>query len=209
MAKKDTCKLCRREGKKLFLKGDRCYTTKCAIVRRNYAPGDQGPKKGPMRKMSVFGRQLREKQIAKRIYNIREKQLVNYFDRASRKKGNTEDRLFQLLEMRLDNVVHRLGFAKSMRQARQLVNHGHFFVNGKKVDIPSYQVQEGNEISVRPKSGEMPVFKNLAERLKGHETPAWLHLDLKNLTGKVVGLPEYGKSAKEFNIKQIIEFYSR
>jgi len=210
MARKQTCKLCRREGKKLFLKSERCYTTKCALVRRSYAPGMQGPKQqGPGRKMSVYGRQLREKQTAKRSYNVREKQFVNYFKKASRQKGNTEENLFQLLELRLDNVIYRLGFASSRRQARQLVSHGHFLINNKKVNIPSYQLKVKDEITVRPKSKEMPLFKNLQEKLKSHEFVDWLYLDLKELAGKVVDLPNYEKAAKEFDMKQIIEFYSR
>ena len=209
MTKKQTCKLCRREAKKLFLKGERCYTTKCALVRRSYVPGMQGPKGGPGRKMSVFGRQLREKQSSKRIYNIREKQLINYFKKASAQKGNTEENLYRLLELRFDNIIYRLGFAKSRRQARQIVNHGHFLINDKKVDIPSYSAKVNDVIGVKAKSKEMNLFKNLAERLKGHEMPAWLYLDLKEISGKVVDLPDYEKAAKEFDMKQIIEFYSR
>ncbi len=209
MAVRQTCKLCRREGKKLFLKGERCNTTKCALIKRNYAPGAHGPKQGISRRMSVFGRQLREKQSAKRIYNIKEKNLVRYFKKASAKVGNTEDNLYRLLETRLDNVVFRLGFAKSRRQARQYVSHGHMQINDKKVDIPSYAVRINDEITIKPKSKEMVIFKNLAEKLKDQEVPDWLFLDPKQLSGKVVGLPQLGKAALEFDMKQIIEFYSR
>jgi len=209
MVVKQTCKLCRREGKKLFLKGERCYTTKCALVKRNYAPGDHGPKQGVSRRMSVFGRQLREKQSAKRIYNIKEKNLVKYFKKASAQAGNTEDNLYRLLETRLDNVVFRLGFAKSRRQARQYVSHGHIQVNDKKVDISSYTVRVNDMITIKPKSKEMSIFKNLSEKLKGQEVPDWLFLDAKQLSGKVVDLPNIEKAATEFDIKQIIEFYSR
>jgi len=209
MTIKQTCKLCRREGKKLFLKGERCFTTKCALSRRNYVPGVQGPKKGPVRKMSVYGRQLREKQSAKRIYNISEKQLVNYFKKATKQTGNTEDNLYRLLEMRLDNAVFRLGFAKTRRQARQLVNHGHFLVNEKKADIPSYALKLKDSITIRPKSKEMALFKNLSERLKNHEVPAWLNLELKEKSGKIVDMPSYEKATKDFDMNQIIEFYSR
>ncbi|MFZ5365335.1 MAG: 30S ribosomal protein S4 [Patescibacteria group bacterium] len=209
MANQLKCKLCRREGKKLFLKGERCYTTKCAIVKRNYAPGMHGLKQGPAKKVSAYGRQLREKQSAKRSYNIKEKQLVNYFKKATRKKGNTEETLYQLLELRLDNVIFRLGLAKSRAQARQIISHGHVQVNSKKVNIPSFHLKPGDQISLREKSLKTPLFVNLSEGVKTGELVSWLHLDPKTLVAKVVDVPNYEKSVKEFEMKQIIEFYSR
>ena len=151
-----TCRLCRREGQKLFLKGDRCFTDKCAFVRRSYAPGQHGAAK---KKMSNYGVQLREKQKARRIYGVLERQFRAYYEKAEHMKGISGENLLKLLEMRLDNVVYRLGFANSIRQARQMVVHGHILVNGKKVDIPSFNVSVGDEIKLREKSQKNPMFK--------------------------------------------------
>ena len=152
------CRLCRREGQKLFLKGDRCYSSKCAIDRRGYAPGQHGQGRS---KISDYGLQLREKQKAKRFYGLQETQFRNLFDKAARKTGITGENLLILLETRLDNVVFRLGFASSRKEARQLVNHGHFKVNGRKVNIPSYEVKAGDVITVKEKSTNSPKFKEV------------------------------------------------
>jgi len=203
------CKLCRREGKKLFLKGDRCNTSKCAIVKRNYLPGQHGHKQGPTRKMSVYGRQLREKQTARRLYNIKENQFSLYFKKATRKKGNSEEHFFTMLESRFDNVIFRLGLATSRNQARQMIGHGHFLINGKKVNIPSYQLKVNDAIDVKKKSLETPLFKNAAERLKTQESPEWLYFDLKTMSAKVLAAPDFKKSVTDFDMKQIVEYYSR
>ena len=165
--KDEQCRRCRREGQKLFLKGDRCYTDKCSISRRNYAPGQHGQKRA---KLSEYGTQLREKQKTKAYYGVGEKQFRKYFEMASNKKGVTGENLLQILESRLDNVVYRLGFGTSRAQARQLVNHGHILVNGSKVDIPSYSCKPGDVISVKENSLEHPAIKASLEA--GVKTPA-------------------------------------
>jgi len=205
--KKSKCARCRREGEKLFLKGDRCGTAKCAFTRRSYPPGVHGPK-GKVR-LTGYGTQLREKQKARRIYSILEKQFKNYFIKASKKKGDTSDFLLQLLEMQLDNVVYRLGFARSRQQARQVVGHGLIFVNNKKVNIPSFQVKAGQTISVKPSMLEKPLFQNLPQILKKHETPNWLAMDIGKLEGKVLGTPKKEEVKTQFDPKLIVEFYSR
>lgn len=200
------CRLCRREGVKLYLKGDRCYTDKCGVTRRTYAPGQHGQGR---KKVSEYGIQLREKQKLRRIYGMMESQFARYFDIADRKKGITGENLLTLLEQRLDNVVYRLGFAVSRAQARQLVRHGHFSVDGKKVSIPSYIVGAGSIIMVRDKSREMPLFKELAAAGGVHATPAWMEVDLTNLTGKVVSLPTRDQIDIEVQEHMIVELYSR
>ncbi|MFH0780241.1 MAG: 30S ribosomal protein S4 [Parcubacteria group bacterium] len=206
------CKQCRREGVKLFLKGDRCFGSKCAIVKRNFIPGMHGEKqgRGGSGRMTGYGMQLREKQKAKRTYRILERQFRNYFKKAVRRKGDTRSILFSLLEKRLDNAVYRAGFAANRDQARQLVNHGHFTVNGKKVTIPSFQVDIKDKIGIRPSSlAKMESFKTLGERLKGKEIPEWLAVEPKELTAVVVGEPSLEKNRPNFDLKQITEFYSR
>jgi small subunit ribosomal protein S4 len=204
------CKQCRREGMKLFTKGERCFTQKCAIVKRNFAPGVHGPKQGAGGKpLTGYGAQLRAKQKAKRIYNISEAQFAKYYDKAVSKKGNSEYALFKLLESRLDNVVYRLGLANSRRQARQLVNHGHFIVNGRKVTIPSFQVKLNDEIKVKAKSLKNPIIMQLLETMKNKEMVDWLHFDQKENKGKVTGEPSLDKQKPIFDTKAIIEFYSR
>jgi len=205
--KKSKCARCRREGEKLFLKGDRCGTAKCAFTRRSYPPGVHGPK-GKVR-LTGYGTQLREKQKARRIYSILEKQFKNYFIKASKKKGDTSDFLLQLLEMQLDNVVYRLGFARSRQQARQVVGHGLILVNNKKVNIPSFQVKAGQTISIKPSMLEKPLFQNLPQILKKHETPNWLAMDIGKLEGKVLGTPKKEEVKTQFDPKLIVEFYSR
>ena len=179
-----TCRLCRREGMKLFLKGDRCYTGKCAFDRRSYAPGQHGANK---KKISNYGVQLREKQKAKRIYGVLESQFRTYYEKAENMKGITGENLLKLLEMRLDNVVFKLGYGASRNEARQLVTHGHFLVNGKKVDIASYKVSVNDVISVSEKSRGSEKFKTFAENPKA--LPKWLEANVENYEGKVVAEP--------------------
>ncbi|MGL5614857.1 MAG: 30S ribosomal protein S4 [Sarcina sp.] len=199
-----TCKLCRREGMKLFLKGDRCYTDKCAFVKRSYAPGQHGANR---KKISDYGMQLREKQKAKRIYGVLETQFRNTYERAEKIKGVTGENLLRLLEMRLDNVVFRLGFGSSRVEARQLVNHGHFLVNGKKVDIASYKVTVNDVISVREKSRGSEKFKTFVENPKA--LPQWLSANLENFEGKVVAEPSREDIDVPVNETLIVELYSK
>ena len=178
------CRLCRREGMKLFLKGERCYTEKCAIEKRNFPPGQHG--KTRKAKLVGYGVQLREKQKVKRIYGVLEDQFRRYFESAERQRGITGETLLQLLERRLDNVIYRLGLATSRPQARQLVRHGHFLVNGRKVDVPSYSVRVGEVIGVRESSRNTPSILHAIEEVKGRGIPEWLSFDANALTGKVV-----------------------
>lgn len=204
--KDSSCKLCRREGEKLFLKGERCYTNKCAISRRAYAPGEQGQRR---KKLSEYGIQLREKQKARRFYGVLEKQFRKYFQMAASKKGVTGDNLLQILETRLDNVVYRLGLATSRPEARQLVTHRHFLVNGKKVNIPSCLVKEGDVISVRDKSRNAEKFKDIRDVTESKVVPEWLEMDAENLTGKIVRLPS--RDDVDLPVKEhlIVELYSK
>jgi len=201
------CKLCRREGEKLMLKGERCKTAKCAIVKKNYPPGLHGPK-GRSSRQSGYNMQLREKQKAKRIYNLLEKQFQLSFERAIKQKGNTGENLLRILETRLDNVIYRLGFAESRAQARTLVNHGHFQVNDKKVNIPSFNVKTGDIIKIKKSSLTGKQFANLTERLKKTEVPGWLNLD-KDLSAKVLHQPAKENFEIKINAQTIIEFYSK
>src|SRR5437763_3835142 len=169
------CRLCRREGMKLFLKGERCYTDKCAIEKRNVPPGQHG--RARRAKMVGYGVQLREKQKVKRTYGVLENQFCRYFEAADRQKGITGELLLQMLERRLDNVVYRLGFATSRAQARQLVRHGHFTVNGRRVDITSYQVRQGDSVAVRARSAQNATIQHAMEEVKGRGVPEWLSLD--------------------------------
>lgn len=200
------CKLCRREGTKLFLKGDRCYSTKCAVVRRQSAgaPGQHGQTR---KKLSNFGLQLREKQKAKRIYGVLEKQFRIIYNSADKKVGVTGENLISFLEMRLDNVVFKLGFANSRKEARQLVSHGHFCVNGRKVDIPSYRVKVNDIVEVREKSRSTEKFKALFENNK--TLPSWLAIDGESYRGKVVAVPCKEDLNVQFNETLIVEFYSK
>jgi len=199
------CRLCRREGLKLYLKGERCYTDKCGVTKRAYAPGQHGNNK---RKLSNYGMQLREKQKAKRFYGILETQFRKYFEIADNQSGITGDNLLRLLETRLDNVVYRLGFATSRPEARQLVVHGHFTVNGGKVDIPSYLVSVGDVITVRDKSKASPKFKELAEAAKS-TSPQWVSVDTEKLEGKIVSLPVREDIDLPIAENLIVELYSR
>ncbi len=198
---KPTCKMCRREGVSL------CGKERCAVKRRNYPPGAHGQGRRP--RLTAYGVQLREKQKAKRFYNVMEKQFSNYFKKASKSKGNTGEVLVRLLEERLDNVIYRLGFAKTRRQARQMVNHGFFQINGKKVDIPSYQVKVGDEITIKDSKTEKGIFHELDNRLNKQETPGWLYIDAGSKTGKVTSHPEDNDLKQIFDPKLIVEFYSR
>ncbi len=202
------CRLCRREGEQLFLKGERCYTPKCSIERRpNQKPGMHG-KSGRV-KFSEYGIRLREKQKVKSMYGLTEKQFRNYFEKAERSKGITGDVLISLLERRLDNVVYRLGLASSRNQARQLVWHGHVSVNNRKVDIPSYLVKEGDVVEVVEKSKKMPPIAEALELIERRGIPEWLELDRENLKGVVKRLPERNDVTAPIEEQLIVEFYSR
>ena len=200
------CRLCRRDGVKLFLKGERCYTSKCAIERRKYAPGQHGQRQ---RKLADYGIQLREKQKLKRIYRVLERQFQNYFKEAVRRKGVTGEILLQLLELRLDNVVYRLGLGLNRRQARQLVNHGHFLVNGKKVNIPSYQLRPGDTVSVAEKSRQAGAITEALATTGGRRVPEWVSLDREAMGGQVLAVPTREQIDTQVNEALIVEFYSR
>ena len=199
-----SCRLCRREGQKLFLKGERCYGSKCAMEKRNYAPGQHGQSR---KKISEYGLQLREKQKAKRFYGLLETQFRNLFDKAAKKKGMTGENLVIMLETRLDNTVFRMGFASSRKEARQLVTHSHFIVNGKKVDIPSYEVKAGDVIKVKEKSTSSPKFKEIKDM--AISVPSWLTVDVEKLEGKVVALPKREDIDTPVAEHLIVELYSK
>ena len=201
------CRLCRREGMKLFLKGPKCFTDKCAIEKRNFAPGQHGKDRKP--KIVGYGLQLREKQKAKRIYFTQEGQFRNYFEKAARSKGVTGELLLQQLERRLDTVVYRLGFGISRRQARQLVRHGHVAVNGRKVDIPSYQVSVGEEIIVRESSRKLAILEQAKEFSAHQNAPTWLEIDRENFKGRVLALPKREDIQLPVNEQLIVELYSK
>lgn len=200
------CKECRREGKKLFLKGDRCYTGKCALERRSYAPGQHGQNRS---KNSEYGLQLRAKQAARRYYGIQEGQFHKYFLMAERKTGMTGENLLKICESRLDNVVYTLGWASSRAEARQLVTHGHFVVNGSKVDIPSYLLKAGDTVSIKAKSRDSVKIKAVLEANASRPVPTWLSLDANNLEAKVVALPEREQITTPVEEHLIVEFYSK
>ena len=201
-----SCKQCRTEGEKLFLKGDRCHTTKCAIVKRKYRPGQHGIKHQP--RLSEYGMQLRAKQKAKRLYGVMERQFSNYYKKAVARDDSALG-LKSLLEMRLDNVIYRLGLAVSRAQARQMVSHEFFLVNGKKMNIASYQVKVGDEITIREKSKNSPLFKDLSQKLEHQQLPSWLNVDTKTLDSKVLSNPTNDDLRGTIDAKNIIEFYSR
>ena len=201
-----SCRLCRREGEKLFLKGERCYTDKCSIARRAYAPGQHGQAK---KKMSEYGIQLREKQKVRRFYGVLEGQFSQYFEMAARRKGITGENLLQILETRLDNAVYRLGLGTSRPEARQLVTHGHFTVNGKRVNIPSYLLKVGDVISLANKSRSSEKVKAIVDIAGGKVIPKWLEYDAETFTGKVIALP--AREDIDLPIKEhlIVELYSK
>lgn len=204
--KDSVCRLCRREGMKLFLKGDRCYTDKCSVSKRQYAPGQHGQGR---KKLSEYGLQLREKQKVRRFYGVLESQFAHYFELANKKEGVTGENLLQILESRLDNVVYRLGFALSRPEARQLVLHGHYKVNGKRVNIPSYLVKPGDVISIADKSKDLPKIKAVLENTEGKAIPKWLERDGDNASAKVVALAD--REDIDLNIQEtlIVELYSK
>jgi small subunit ribosomal protein S4 len=199
------CRLCRREGMKLFLKGERCYTEKCAIEKRNSPPGQHG--RARKQKMQGYGIQLREKQKVKRIYGVLENQFSRYFEKAARHRGVTGVSLLQALETRLDNVIYRLGFSTSRAQARQLVRHGHFFVNGKKVNVPSYAVRPGDEVRVRPGSVKVAAIAHAMEEVKGRGIPEWLQTDGE--LGRVRSVPTRDQINLPVQEQLIVELYSK
>ena len=200
------CRLCRREGTKLFLKGERCLTGKCAIDRRSTAPGQHG---AANKKMREYGLQMREKQKTRRYYGVLEKQFVNYFEEADRKEGMTGENLICLLERRMDNVVYRMGFAASHKEARQLVLHGHFTVNGKKVNIPSLIIKAGDVIAVKEASRDSVKFKALAEAAATANAPKWLEVKAEAMTATVLTLPAREDVDFDFNEQLIVELYSK
>jgi small subunit ribosomal protein S4 len=198
--------MCRREGGKLFLKGERCYTDKCAIERRNYPPGEHGQRRP---KFSEYALQLREKQKVKRMYGLLEHQFRRYFEMAERSRGVTGDVLLQLLERRLDNMVYRMGFATSRAEGRQMVRHGHFSVNGRKVDIPSFLLDRGDVIAVRQASREVTRIQEALAQGEHRGVPAWMEVDRANFTGRVKEIPARSDLTTPINEKLIIELYSK
>lgn len=204
------CKLCRREGEKLFLKGERCYTSKCAFERRSYGPGQHGQSsQGRNRRQSDYSRQLRAKQKARSIYGVLEKQFRRYYSIAIKTRGITGLIMLQILEARLDNVVYRMGYAANRAQARQMVNHGHFVVNGRKTDIPSMVMKAGDTIQVREESKKNGLFKELSEQAEKTNCALWLDRDPKTLSGRVLRMPERGEIDGNLNEQLIVEYYSR
>ena len=200
------CRLCRREGLKLFLKGGRCYTKKCSFERRPTPPGQHGVRR---RKVGDYGLQLREKQKVRRVYGVLEKQFRNYFIEATRQSGVTGEALLRSLELRLDNVAFRLGYAPSRAAARQLVAHGHFAVNGVPTNIPSYRLKIGDRVEVRESHKERELFKTVKETLRSHQAPDWLSLDAAKMAGTILALPRRDQMPPEFNEQLVVEYYSR
>jgi small subunit ribosomal protein S4 len=204
------CKLCRREGEKLYLKGERCYTPKCAVERRGYPPGEHGyEQQFRRRRPTAYGMQFREKQKLRRIYGVFERQFRRYFEEATRREGMTGTNLLVILETRLDNVVYRLGFASSRAQARQLVNHGHFDVNGRRCDVSSALLRPGDVVSVHPSSRQLAYFAQIAEILADRAVPTWLSFDPVDMTGRVVNDPAREDIDLSINEQLVVEFYSR
>jgi len=201
------CKKCRRAGEKLFLKGDRCYTPKCALVKKPYPPGVHGKKR--KRALSEYGNQLSEKQKLKRIYGVNETQLKNYFKKAAKSKKIATEQLLSYLEKRIDNVVFRLGFAESRAKARQIVSHGHIFLNNRKIDIPSILVKKNDFITIKKTSLNKPLFKSLENKFKKIEVPSWLSLDKGQIKGTVLGVPSFKEIKSPVDLQMIIEYYSR
>ncbi|NLK39733.1 MAG: 30S ribosomal protein S4 [Clostridiales bacterium] len=200
------CRLCRREGTKLYLKGDRCISSKCSVSKRSSAPGQHGAYR---RKIGEYGRQLREKQKARRYYGVLEKQFKNYFEIADRKEGMTGENLLQQLEIRFDNIVYRMGMAQSRKEARQLVRHGHFRINDRKANIPSIKLKVGDVVSLKESSRDLVKFKELAEDLKDRIIPKWLEVDKTNITAKVLALPTREDIDFPFEEQLIVELYSK
>jgi len=210
---KPVCKMCRREGEKLYLKGERCFSPKCSFDRRDFAPGEHGRtvsrRGGRSGRESDYARQLRAKQKARRIYGLLERQFRRYYTVALRRRGLTGLNLLQILESRMDNVIFRLGFATSRSHARLLVTHGHFTVNGRRTDVPSMLLREGDIIMVRERSRDLVYFKDLSPAAEARNVPAWLDREVKELTGKVQRLPERVEIEGSLNEQLIVEYYSR
>ena len=200
------CRLCRREGAKLFLKGLRCYSKKCSFERRPTPPGQHGVRR---RKVGEYGLQLREKQKVRRVYSVLERQFKNYFDAADARPGMTGENLLRMLELRLDNAVYRMGFAPSRAAARQLVTHSHFTVNGRPTNIPSYQLKAGDRVEVRESHREREPFKVAKETLRSHQTPEWLSIDAAKLSGAVLDQPRRDQMPLDLNEQLVVEYYSR
>ena len=200
------CRICRRHGLKLFLKGERCFGPKCAIERRNYPPGDHGQRR---RKLSEYANQLKEKQKARYVYGVLEQQFRKHFGTAERRQGMTGANLLRVLESRLDNVVYRMGFADSRKQARQLVRHGHFSVNGRRTDIPSALLKPGDAVAVMPKARQLEYFKIVHEGLARKSRPQWIELDPTQMSGRVLNLPGRDEIETNVNEQLIVEYYSR
>ena len=200
------CRICRREGLKLFLKGSRCYSRKCSFERRSTPPGMNTQRR---RKVSEFGIQLREKQKVRKTYSVLERQFRNYFEKAEQRKGMTGENLLRMLEMRLDNVVYRMGLARSRAEARQLVTHGHFTVNGRPTNIPSYGTKTGDRVEVRESRRGREYFKTAAETVKAAQIPEWVSVDAAKLSGSILSEPAREQMPMEFNEQLVVEFYSR
>jgi small subunit ribosomal protein S4 len=200
------CRLCRREGAKLFLKGTRCYTKKCSFERRPTPPGQHGVRR---RKVGEYGMQLREKQKMRRVYSVLERQFTNYFETAERRPGVTGENLLRMLELRLDNVVFRSGFAISRAQARQYVSHGHFNVNSRVTDVPSYQLKVGDRVEVRASRTQRGPFKSAKETIRSHQAPEWLSVDAAKLAAAVTDLPRRDQMPLDLNEQLVVEYYSR
>jgi small subunit ribosomal protein S4 len=200
------CRLCRREGAKLYLKGSRCYSKKCAFERRPSPPGQHGVRR---RKVGDYGLQLREKQKVRRVYSVLERQFKNYFDSAETRPGVTGENLLRMLELRLDNVVFRMGFAPSRAAARQLVTHGHFAVNGRPTNVASYQLRTGDRIEVRESHREREPFKVAKETLRSHQAPEWLSIDAAKLAGTILDQPRRDQMPLDLNEQLVVEYYSR
>ena len=200
------CRICRRHGLKLFLKGERCFGPKCAIERRNYPPGDHGQRR---RKLSEYANQLKEKQKARYVYGVLERQFRKHFGAAERRQGMTGANLLRVLESRLDNVVYRMGFGDSRKQARQLVRHGHFSVNGRRTDIPSALLKAGDTVAVMPTSRQLEYFKIVQEGLARKSHPAWIEMNPAEMSGRVLNLPGRDEIETNVNEQLIVEFYSR
>ena len=209
-ATEPVCKMCRREGKKLFLKGERCFSVKCAVERRGYPPGEHGYEQQYRRQRpTAYGMQFREKQRLRRIYGVLESQFRRYYREAARRTGLTGTNLLVILECRLDNIVHRLGWGASRSQARQLVSHGHFDVNGKRCDIPSALLKPGDVVSVHPTSRSMPYFKQVVETLGQRAVPVWLSFDGVDMTGRMATYPTREEIDVDINEQLVVEYYSR
>ncbi len=209
MSSDPKCKICRRAGEKLFLKGDKCFTPKCIFEKRPTPPGKPISERKHRSMVTEYGIQLKEKQKIRNTYGVSEKQFRGYVQKATAEKGSPVDHLFENLERRLDNVVYRLGFAVNRTQARQMVSHGHFVIGKRKITIPSYQVSAGEVIVVREGSRTSSLFTSATDKLSKHAAPAWLSIDPVKLSAEVKGTPKYDQSALSFNVQSVIEFYSR